>query len=58
MGQPVSSKRSGKRTTLGGDLEELALEIMCLSALVVTALRIRWAALFAQNHRATSGARC
>jgi hypothetical protein len=46
MGQSVSSKRSGKRSTLGGDLEKLALEIMRLSALDVSALRLRWAALF------------
>ena len=46
MGQSVSSKRSGKRPTVGGDLEELALEIARLSALDVPALRLRWAALF------------
>src|ERR1700674_4023882 len=46
MGQSVSSKRSGKWPTLGGDLEELALEITRLSALDVPALRLRWAALF------------
>jgi hypothetical protein len=46
MGQSVSSKRSGKWPTLGGDLEERALEITRLSALDVPALRLRWAALF------------
>ena len=46
MAQSVSSKRSGKWPTLGGDLEERALEITRLSALDVPALRLRWAALF------------
>lgn len=46
MGQSVSSKRSRKRSTLGGDLEELGREITRLPALDVPALRQRWAALF------------
>ena len=46
MGRSVSSKRSGRRPTLGGDLEELPLEITRLSALDLPALRQRWAALF------------
>jgi len=46
MAQSVSSKRSRKWPTLGGDLEELAREITRLPALDVPALRQRWAALF------------
>src|ERR1019366_8929832 len=46
MGPSVSSKRSRKWPTLGGDLEELAREITRLPALDVPALRQRWAALF------------
>jgi hypothetical protein len=46
MGQSVSSKRSRKSPTLGGDLEESAQELTGLPALDVPALRQRWAALF------------
>ena len=46
MGQSVSSKRSRKRSTLGGDLEELVREITRLPALDLLALRHLWAALF------------
>lgn len=46
MEQPVSSKRSRKRPTVGGGLEQFAQEIMHLPALDVPALRQRWAALF------------
>ena len=49
MGQSVSSKRSRKWPTLGGDLEELAREITRLLALDVLALRQRWAALFGDD---------
>jgi hypothetical protein len=47
--QSVSSKRSGKWSTVGGDLEELAREIARLLALDVPALRQRWAALFGDD---------
>jgi hypothetical protein len=46
MEPPVSSKRIRKPSAVGSDLEESALEIMRLSALDVSALRLRWAALF------------
>jgi len=46
MGQSVSSKRSRKRPTLGGDLEELAREITRLLTLEAPALRERWASIF------------
>ena len=46
MGQSVSSKRSERRQTLGGYLEELVQEITRLPALDLPALRLRWAALF------------
>src|ERR1700674_5212048 len=49
MGQSVSSKRSRKWPTVGGDLEELAREISRLLALDVPALRQRWAALFGDD---------
>src|ERR1700674_4296461 len=49
MGQSVSSKRSRKSPTLGGDLEESAQEITRLPALDVLALRQRWAALFGDD---------
>src|SRR5437899_2271970 len=49
MGRSVSSKRSRKWPTLGGDLEELAREIARLAALDVVALRQRWAVLFGDN---------
>jgi hypothetical protein len=49
MGQSVSSKRSRKWPTLGGDLEELAREITRLPALDVPALRQSWAALFGDD---------
>jgi hypothetical protein len=49
MEQSVSSKRSRKWPTLGGDLEESAREITRLPALAVPALRQRWAALFGDD---------
>jgi len=49
MGQSVSSKRSRKRPTLRGDLEELAQEITGVAALDVPALRKRWVALFGDD---------
>lgn len=55
MGQSVSSKRSGKWPTVGGDLEELAREIMRLPALDVPALRQRWAAIFGDDPSANLG---
>jgi hypothetical protein len=49
MGQSVSSKRSRKPLTIGGDSEQLAREITRLSALDVPALRQSWAALFGDD---------
>ncbi len=49
MEQSVSSKRSRKLPTLGGDLEKPAQEIVRLPALDVPALRQRWAALFGDD---------
>jgi DUF2924 family protein len=49
MGQSVSSKRSRKWPSLGGDLEELVGEITRLAALEVLALRQRWAVLFGDD---------
>jgi hypothetical protein len=46
MEQSVSSKRSRKWPTSGGDLEKLASKITRLASLDVPALRQRWAALF------------
>jgi hypothetical protein len=55
MGQSVSSKRSRKWPTVGGDLEELAREISRLPALDVPALRQRWAALFGDDPSPNQG---
>ena len=49
MVQSVSSKRSRKWPSSGGDLEELAGEITRLAALDVVALRQRWAVLFGDD---------
>jgi len=49
VGQSVSSKRSRKRPTLGGDLEELAREITRLLTLEAPALRERWASIFGDD---------
>lgn len=55
MGQSVSSKRSRKWPTVGGNLEELAREVACLPALDVLALRQRWAALFGDDPSSNLG---
>ncbi len=49
MGQSVSSKRSRKPLTIGGDSEQLAREITRLLALDVPALRQRWLVLFGDD---------
>ena len=49
MGQSVSSKRSTKGPTAGGDLEGLAREITGLQGLDMPALRQRWATLFGDD---------
>lgn len=46
MAQSVSSKRSRKCPTLGGDSEELAREIRGLRSLDAAVLREKWAELF------------
>jgi Protein of unknown function (DUF2924) len=54
-GQSVSSKRSRKCPTVGGDLEDLAREITRLPALDVPALRQRWATLFGADPSSNLG---
>jgi hypothetical protein len=49
MGPLVSSKRSGRWSTLDRNLEELAQEIKHLPALDVPALKQKWAALFGDD---------
>jgi hypothetical protein len=49
MARSVSSERSRKRPTVGGNLEELEMEIALLPALDVPDLRQRWAALFGDD---------
>jgi Protein of unknown function (DUF2924) len=55
MEQSVSSKRSKKGPTLGGDLEESAREITRLLTLEAPALRERWAAIFGDDPSPTLG---
>jgi len=54
MGQPISPKRSRKRS-VGGSVEQLAPEVACLPALDISALRQRWEALFGSDSSPSFG---